>query len=137
MASRGAGPAVRVNGAKSRKRREDLALAFRHGMLARYEREPDPPNKEKLPENRPLARHPWELTVREFVEKVRSDYGVELSITQVLLAASLYLRKGDRIYPLPLANENDVIPPDVLRTLCLAFSVPPLDFHLDPDPDED
>src|SRR3954469_22693791 len=102
-------------------------------MLARYEREPDPPNKEKLPEIRPLARHPWELTVREFVENVRRDYGAELSITQGILVGSLYLRKGDRIYPLPLLDENAVIPPDLLRTLCRAFGVPPLDFHLDPN----
>jgi hypothetical protein len=106
-------------------------------MLARYERAPDPPNKEKLPEIRPLARHPWELTVREFVEKVRRDYGIELSVTSVLLVASLFLRRSDRIYPLLVANENDVIPLDVLRTLCRAFGFPPLDFHLDPDPDDE
>src|SRR6185295_9349024 len=106
-------------------------------MLARYETARDPPNKEKLPEIRPLARHPWELTVREFVEKVRRDYGIELSVTSVLLAASLFLRKSDRIYPLLVANENDVIPLDVLRTLCRAFGFPPLDFHLDPDPEDE
>ncbi len=105
-------------------------------MLARYEREPDPPNKEKLPEIRPLARHPWELTVREFVEKAWRDYGIELSVTHVLFVTSLLLQKGDRIYPLPLLDEDDVIPLDVLRTLCGAFGFPPLDFHLDPDPDE-
>jgi hypothetical protein len=91
----------------------------------------------KLPEILPLARHPWELTVREFVEKVRRYYGVELTVTSVLLAASLFLRKGDRIYPLPVLSEDDIIPLDILRTLCRAFGFPPLDFHLDPGSEDD
>lgn len=91
----------------------------------------------KLPEILPLARHPWELTVREFVEKMRRDYGIELSVTSVFLIASLFLRKGDRIYPLPVLSEDDFIPLDILRTICRACGVPPLDFHLDPDPEDD
>ena len=84
-----------------------------------------------------MARHPWELTVREFVEKVRRDYGIELAVTSVFLVASLFLRKGDRIYPLLVASEDDVIPLDILRTLCRVYGFPPLDFHLDPDPEDD
>jgi len=71
------------------------------------------------------------------VEKVRRDYGIELEVTSVLLVASLFLRKGDRIYPLPVLSEDDVIPIDILRTLCRAYGLPPLDFHLDPDPEDD
>jgi len=71
------------------------------------------------------------------VEKVRHDYGIELSVTSVLLVASLFLRKGDQIYPLPVLSEDDVIPLDILRTICRAYGFPPLDFHLDPDPEDD
>ena len=84
-----------------------------------------------------MVRHPWEITVREFVEKARHDYGVELSVTSLLLASSLFLRKGNRLYPLLVAEEDDIIPPDVLRTLCRAFGLPPEDFHLDPEVEED
>jgi len=84
-----------------------------------------------------LARHPWEITVREFVEKVRRDYGVQLSATSLLLARSLFLSKGQRLYPLLVADEDDLIPLDVLRTLCRAFGLPPADFHLDPEEEDD
>lgn len=81
-----------------------------------------------------MARHPWEITPREFVEKVRHDYGIELSLTSVTLAASLIEGKG-RLYPLPVLGADDVLPLDVLRTLCRAFNLPPMDFHLDPEDD--
>jgi hypothetical protein len=87
---------------------------------------------EKVPGRCPLVRHPWEITVGEFVEKVRRDYGIELSVTSLLLVTSVYLRKGDRLYPLLVAEEDDIIPLDVLRSLCNAFGLPPEDFHLDP-----
>jgi hypothetical protein len=105
-------------------------------MLPRYGEPPNPAYKEKLPEIRSLGQHPWEITVREFVEKVWRDYGVKLSVTSVILATSLFLRKGDRLFPLLVAEEDDIIPLDVLRTLCRAFGFPPLDFHLDPDEDD-
>jgi hypothetical protein len=106
-------------------------------MLPRHRSPQGEPHKEKLPEIRSLVRHPWEITVREFVEKARRDYGMELSITTVILAMSLYLRKGVRIYPLLVSREDDLIPLDVLVTLCRAFGFPTADFHLDPNPDED
>ena len=84
-----------------------------------------------------MVRHPWQITVREFVERVRRDYGIELSITSLILATSLFLRKGDRLYPLLVAEEDDLIPLDVLRTLGRAFGLPPADFHLDPEDEED
>ena len=106
-------------------------------MLPRYGKTLSPPYKEKLPEIRSLARHPWEITIQEFVGKVRRDYGVELSITYVTLTASMYLRKSDRLYLLLVADEDDVLPLDVLRSLCRAFNLPPADFHLDANSDED
>jgi|1186.fasta_scaffold777061_2 hypothetical protein len=91
---------------------------------------------EKVPGEMPLVRHPWEITVREFVEKVRRDYGIELSVTSLLLVTSLFLRKRDRLYPLLVAEEDDIIPLDVLRSLCKAFGLPPEDFHLDPEEED-
>jgi hypothetical protein len=84
-----------------------------------------------------LVRHPWQITVREFVERVRRDYGIELSVTSLILATSLFLRKRDRLYPLLVAEEDDLIPLDVLRTLCRVFGLPTADFHLDPEDEED
>ena len=49
-------------------------------MLPRYGKPLNPPYKEKLPEIRPLGRHPWELTLREFIEVVRRDYGIEIDL---------------------------------------------------------
>ena len=56
-------------------------------------------------------------------------------MTSVVLTASLFLRRGERIYPIPLIDEDDTLPLDVLRTLCRAFDLPPDDFGLDPDPE--
>ena len=80
-----------------------------------------------------MGRHPWELTLREFVEKVRRDYGIELSVEEVILTASLLLVKGRQVYPLPLLREDDILPASELRSLCKAFHLPPEDFHLDPE----
>ena len=84
-----------------------------------------------------MVRHPWEMTIRELVERARRDYDIELSVTSLLLARSLFLRKGQRLYPLLVAEEDDILPLDVLRTLCRAFGLPLADFHLDPEGDED
>ena len=43
-------------------------------------------------------RHPWEITLREFVEKVRRDYGVE--VREVLRDNIVVFRKADRLYVL-------------------------------------
>lgn len=82
-----------------------------------------------------MVRHAWQITVREFAESARRNYGVELSVTSVVLAASLFLRRGERIYPVPLISEDEILPLDILRTLCRAFELPPEDFGLDPDPE--
>ena len=108
-------------------------MAFARGILPRYEEPLNPPYKDNLPEIRSLARHPWDLTLREFTEKVWRDYGSELSIEEVILTASLLLVRGGQIYPLPLLREDDILPVSELRSLCKAFYLPPVDFHLDPE----
>jgi hypothetical protein len=102
-------------------------------MLPRYGKPLNPPYKEKLPEIRSLARHPWELTLREFTEKVWRDYGIELSVEEVILTASLLLMRGRQVYPLALLGEDDPLSVHELHSLCKAFHLPPADFHLDPE----
>ncbi len=83
-----------------------------------------------------MGRHPWELTLREFVEKVRRDYGIELSMEEVILTASILFVKGKQVYPMALLREDDPLLVQELRSLCKAFDLPPVDFHLDPDPED-
>jgi hypothetical protein len=105
-------------------------------MLARYETEPDRPNKEKLPEIRPLAIHPWELTLREFIEFVRRNYGIEIEYDSAAVVASRFLRKEGRAFVL-LIDEDEILSISVLRSLCRFYRIPPEDFGLDPEPEED
>jgi hypothetical protein len=99
-------------------------------MLARYERAPDPPNKEKLPEIRPLAIHPWELTLREFIEFVRRNYGIEVSYTEASIAGGRFLSKDRRVFPVPVLGEDEIMPISLLQFFCRLCRVPPEDFGL-------
>ncbi|MEA2602451.1 MAG: hypothetical protein QOF89_3443 [Acidobacteriota bacterium] len=105
-------------------------------MLARYERQPDPPNKEKLPEIRPLARHPWELTLREFIETVWSNYGIRVDYPSAARAAGLFLSEDRRIFPVVVLDEDEIMPIPLLRSLCRLYRVPAEDFGL-PSEDDD
>jgi hypothetical protein len=83
-----------------------------------------------------LARHPWEISVREFVEIVRRNYGIEIDLRSATIVASRFLRRDDRAYFL-LIDEDEILSPSVLRSLCRFYRVPPEDFGLDPEPEED
>lgn len=91
---------------------------------------------EKITGGRILARHPWELTLREFVEKVRRDYNVVIKCTRVAGFSAWYLTRGKQNYLLPGLGEDEILPLPTLRSLCRAFSLPALDFHLDPEGDD-
>lgn len=43
------------------------------------------------------SRHPWEITLREFVEEVRRDYGIEIDATQIV-DGIVFARQGDHYY---------------------------------------
>jgi hypothetical protein len=105
-------------------------------MLPRYTREPDPPNKEKLPEIRPLARHPWELTLREFIEFVRRNYGIEVSYPTAAIAGGLFLSKDKRAFPVVVLDEDEIMPISLLRNFCKLYRVPAEDFGLHPEEDD-
>lgn len=79
------------------------------------------------------SRHPWEITLREFVEKARRDYGIELDISSLLGRTIVFKEEESRLYPLARLDLDEVLPPNILRILCRFYGLPPLDFHLDPD----
>jgi hypothetical protein len=82
-----------------------------------------------------LVRHPWEITLREFIEQARRDYGIEVDLSSAAVVASRFLRKGDRAYVLVM-EEDELLSPSVLRSLCRFYRLPPEDFGLDADPED-
>lgn len=75
--------------------------------------------------------HPWEMTLRQFVEKVKRDYGLRIEILS-LPVSGVILTRGGRIFPLPALEEHDLLDIDVLENLIEFFRLPREDFHLDP-----
>jgi hypothetical protein len=82
-----------------------------------------------------LARHPWEITLREFVEVVRRNYGIEIELVSAAIISGWFLTGNGEVHALPGIDSDDVMPPELLRHLCFFFHVPPADFHLDPEGD--
>ncbi|HKI05320.1 MAG TPA: hypothetical protein VKK31_25295 [Thermoanaerobaculia bacterium] len=84
-----------------------------------------------------MVRHPWELTLREFIEKVRHDHGIEIHPASAAVAGGLFLSKDQRLFPIPLMDEDDLMPLPLLRFLCVQYHLPPELFHLDPEDGDD
>jgi hypothetical protein len=82
-----------------------------------------------------LARHPWEITLREFIEIARRNYGIEIELASGAIVTGWILRRGDWIYPVPVTDPDEILPAEILSTLCWLYGIPPLDFSLDPDGD--
>lgn len=81
------------------------------------------------------------MTLREFLEVARRDFGIEAGYgPAAALASSLVknslVKKGTRSFVL-LIEEDEVLSPSVLRSLCRFFRLPPEHFGLDPEPEED
>lgn len=104
-------------------------------MLPRNAKPSSKPRKEKLPEIRSLARHPWELTLREFVENARRDYGIEIATSSAAIMASRFLNKDRRSIVL-LIDEDEILSHGVLRSLCRFYRIPAENFGLDPEPED-
>ncbi|HEY3567225.1 MAG TPA: hypothetical protein VGP73_04765 [Thermoanaerobaculia bacterium] len=83
-----------------------------------------------------MVRHPWEITLREFTEIVWQRYGIEIATSSATLVASRFMDKGGRSFFL-LIDEDEVLSEGVLRSLCRFYRIPPEDFGLDPEPEED
>lgn len=80
-----------------------------------------------------LVRHPWELTLREFIEQVRRNYGIEIEVTYASINAGRFLSTVDRRFPAPLLDLDTVMPIPLLEYLCHLFRVPAEDFGLRPE----
>jgi len=79
--------------------------------------------------------HPWEMTLRQLVEKVRRDYGIAIEIVPLPVPGTI-LSLGTEIFALPGVEEDDLLDLVHLENLCDRFRLPRADFALDPDPDD-
>ncbi|MFP5284275.1 MAG: hypothetical protein ACLGI9_00905 [Thermoanaerobaculia bacterium] len=86
---------------------------------------------------RVLARHPWEITLREFIEIARRDYGIDVTRASAEIIVGRSLSGNRRIFALPDMDEDEVLEVDVVLSLCRAFHIPPVDLRLGPEPEED
>ena len=84
-----------------------------------------------------MARHPWELTLREFIEIVWRNYGIEIDIVHASVSGGRFLTKNQRLYPVQVLDEDEVMPIDLLKFLCQLYRIPPEDFGLRPWEDEE
>lgn len=65
--------------------------------------------------------HPWEITLRELIERVRGEYGPAPAEMIEMLA---FLREYDL---------DEILEPEVVRYFLLASKLKPEDFGLYPD----
>ncbi len=118
----------------ARRGNEDLSELPAHGMLPRYGSiESD---VEETWETDFLGRHPWELTLREFIEQVRRYYGIEIDVTHAAIASGRFLSKDDRFFPVPVMDLDETMPIALLRFLCGLYRIPPEDFRVDQEEDD-
>jgi hypothetical protein len=89
-----------------------------------------------------LPSPPWQLTLRQFLETVQRNYGVvqedrDYSVPERQGPMIFeYLERPDLAESLALVlrvDEDEVLAPSVLRSLCRMLNLPPGDFHLDPE----
>jgi hypothetical protein len=83
-----------------------------------------------------LARHPWEITLREFVKTARRNYGIEIDLRTAAVAGSALSKQVGTegwVYPLLTMDPDEIMPISVLRYLCWFYGLPPEDFGLDPE----
>jgi hypothetical protein len=74
------------------------------------------------------------LTLAE-VLKVAADRGRRLDL--VMLHGQPFLSDGvSRPYPCPVAHLRGSVPKEFIYSFCRHFGLPPIDFSLDPDPDD-
>ncbi len=83
-----------------------------------------------------MVRHPWEITLRELTEIVWQRYGIEIATSSATLVASRFMHNDGRSFVL-LIDEDEILSEGVLRSLCRFYRIPPEDFGLDLEPEED
>lgn len=84
------------------------------------------------------------MTLREFLEHAQRERGQFSKAHPVLGPRGpveieyLVLEELGRVVGLSAGCDlDDELTPTVLRSLCAQFGIPPDDFHLDPDPDDE
>jgi hypothetical protein len=83
-----------------------------------------------------LARHPWQITLREFLETIRREYGIEVDPASAAVTGGGFLRQGQRPFPVPVMELDEVMPIPLLRFLCKFYRMPAADFGLDAEDDD-
>ena len=83
-----------------------------------------------------MARHPWELTLREFIEVVWRNYGIRVDYPTAASAAGLLLSKDQKVFPVAVLGEDEVMPILLLGSLCRLYRVPAEDFGLSAEKDD-
>lgn len=83
-----------------------------------------------------MAGGPWEITLRQFMARAKREYGVEARAALQVGVYGLFLAEGERSMAIPAVEEDDILTPAVLEGLCAYFGIPPLDFGLDPEPED-
>ena len=84
-----------------------------------------------------MVRHPWELTLREFIEVVRRDYGIRVDYPTAASTAGLLLSKDQKVFPVLVLDEDEIMPISLLRSLCRLYRVPMEDFGVSAEEDDD
>jgi hypothetical protein len=79
--------------------------------------------------------HPWEMTLRQLLERVRRDYGILFEVVPMPARGTILVR-GSQVFALPEIDEDDLLDIAILENLCRCFRLPREDFSLDPDPDD-
>lgn len=87
--------------------------------------------------------HPWELTLEQFLEKLRHDYGIELRFSETRSVGPFGIIRfryvvgadGAHFAILPDIEPDEMLPLDVIESLVRHLGLPREDFHLDPDPE--
>lgn len=85
-----------------------------------------------------MPSHPWQLTLRQFLEKAQRDYGWTLDYLPLQGSQAPvifeYLERpdfADLFVLLGRLDDDEILTPSVIRSLCRLMNLPPEDFHLD------
>lgn len=88
---------------------------------------------------------PWRITLRQFVDAVRRDYGISLRTFGFPMIGPrgpiyyTYLERDDLTETFALmteVGEDDLLTPSLLRSLCHQLGLPSEDFYLDPEEED-
>ena len=84
-----------------------------------------------------MARHPWEITLRELIQIARRDYGIEIELVSAAVAGGWLLSKDGSVdFPVLVLDPDEIMPVRLVRMLCRLYGIPPEDLSLDPWEDE-